>query len=632
MEFFRGYVRTKNKKCLDKFKDRDDLLELEDVQDLDEYAGILSENTVLIDIDDAKQAARLLDIVKEMGVCCQVRQTTRGKHFFFKNDGSWDKCGTHCKLAVGIEADIKVGVKNSYSILKYQGVDRKVIYDECDLFGGYDAPPFWLRVVKSKIELFDLGDGDGRNDALFKYIMPLQEAGFSRDEIIEILELVNKWIFSKSLSENEFEVITRDEAFETALVPDFYEGKVFAFEKFAKWLIKEYHIKRINNQLHIYKDGVYVDDTKEIEKVMLQTIERLNKTKRNEVLDYIDVLIRDEVNTGAANYIAFKNGILNVDTGEMMGFSPDIIVTNRIPWEYHPDAYSEIVDSTLTKLACGDKSIRALLEEMAGYCMYRRNELRKAFILTGDKGNGKSTYIDMIGTMLGVENCSNLDLKDLNHPFRPSMMFRKLANLGDDIGDEFINDTSIFKKFVSGDPVTVEKKNKDPFTFTNYAKMIFSANTLPRVKDRTGAVLDRLIIIPFNARFSKTDKDYRPFIKYELREREAMEYLIKLGVEALKGVLARRGFTRSEAVERELDAYDRGNNPIRIFFDELDAEAIERDGVGEWYMRYTEFCLSNGLAAMSKIEFSKMMIKEFKLTVIIRKIDGKSVRFYKRTE
>ena len=33
------------------------------------------------------------------------------------------------------------------------------------------------------------------------------------------------------------------------------------------------------------------------------------------------------------------------------------------------------------------------------------------------------------------------------------------------------------------------------------SKFLFSANNIPRIKDRTGAVLDRLIIIPFNAQF-----------------------------------------------------------------------------------------------------------------------------------
>lgn len=628
MTFFRGYIRTHGKSPIDKFKDVD-LRSLDEVKDLDSYAGVLDKNTVLIDVDDAKQAQRLFDMVKSMGLCCQVRQTTRGKHFYFVNDGFWEKCGGNNLLAIGIHADIKVGVKNSIAILKKDGVDREIIYDNYDLFENYEAPPFWLRPVQSKLELFDLDDGDGRNDTLFKYILPLQEAGFTKDEILKILELVNNWIFAKSLSKNEFETITRDEAFEKALIPNFYEGKRFAFEKLGDYVIRQFHIKRINQQLHVYEDGVYVDGVNKIKKAILSVIRELSRDKRNEVLEYIDIMVDKEENLGTSNYIAFKNGILDLDTGKMMAFSPDIVVVNRIPHNYNPTVKCDLVDETLTNLACGDESIKKLLMEMVGYCMYRRNELRKAFILTGEKNNGKSTFIDMIGWMLGKENYSTLDLKDLNHTFRPAMMFRKLANLGDDIGDEFINDTSIFKKFVSGDPVTVENKNKDPFTFTNYAKMIFAANTLPRVKDRTGAVLDRLVIIPFKANF-KSSANYKPFIKDELRDERAIERLIYLGVEALKGVLARRGFTQSEAVDKELDSYDKGNNPVRIFFEEVDMSEIERESVSAWYMRYTEFCLANGLQSLSKIEFSKLMIKQYNLKSVVRKIDGKAVRFYAR--
>ena len=628
MTFFRGYIRTHGKSPIDKFKDVD-LRSLDEVKDLDSYAGVLDKNTVLIDVDDAKQAQRLFDMVKSMELCCQVRQTTRGKHFYFVNDGFWEKCGGNNLLAIGIHADIKVGVKNSIAILKKDGVDREIIYDNYDLFENYEAPPFWLRPVQSKLELFDLDDGDGRNDALFRYILPLQEAGFTKDEILKILKLVNNWIFPKSLSKSEFETITRDEAFDKALVPNFYEGKRFAFEKLGDYVIRQFHIKRINQQLHVYEDGVYVDGVNKIKKAILSVIRELSRDKRNEVLEYIDIMVDKEENLGTSNYIAFKNGILDLDTGKMMAFSPDIVVVNRIPHNYNPTVKCDLVDETLTNLACGDESIKKLLMEMVGYCMYRRNELRKAFILTGEKNNGKSTFIDMIGWMLGKENYSTLDLKDLNHTFRPAMMFRKLANLGDDIGDEFINDTSIFKKFVSGDPVTVENKNKDPFTFTNYAKMIFAANTLPRVKDRTGAVLDRLVIIPFKANF-KSSANYKPFIKDELRDERAIERLIYLGVEALKGVLDRRGFTQSEAVDKELDSYDKGNNPVRIFFEEVDMSEIERESVNAWYTKYTEFCLANGLQSLSKIEFSKLMIKQYNLKSVVRKIDGKAVRFYAR--
>lgn len=95
-------------------------------------------------------------------------------------------------------------------------------------------------------------------------------------------------------------------------------------------------------------------------------------------------------------------------TGELKPFSTDIVITNKIPWDYKPDAYSELADSTLNKLACGDAAIRALLEECIGYCFYRRNELGKAFILTGDKSNGKSTFWIVSKQSLGIGTFQHL--------------------------------------------------------------------------------------------------------------------------------------------------------------------------------------------------------------------------------
>ena len=52
MQLFRGYVPTKDKQCLERFKGKKHLNTLAEVSDLDEYAGILGDETILIDVDD----------------------------------------------------------------------------------------------------------------------------------------------------------------------------------------------------------------------------------------------------------------------------------------------------------------------------------------------------------------------------------------------------------------------------------------------------------------------------------------------------------------------------------------------------------------------------------------------------
>lgn len=630
MNFFRGYVRTKGKKAVDKFKNVDKLRGLDEVKDLNEYAGVLAQDTVLIDVDNTEAAEKLLKIVEEKDILCQVRKTDRGMHFYFMNNGAFQKCATGVPLAIGIPADVKIGLTNAYAVLKHDGKEREVIYD---ILEGeeYQTVPKWLNVIRTKIKLNDIAEGEGRNSKLFSYILPLQEAGFTKSEIVETLEIINRWVFDEPLSDDEFRTVTRDEAFETAITPNFYDDKTFLFEKFAQYLVDTLHIKRINGQLHFYKDGIYTDGLSKIEAEMIKVLPKLARAKRTEVLEYIGLLVQDNETVSDANLIAFKNGVYDLNTGDLRDFSPDHVITNRIGWNYVPDAHSDLVDRTFDKLACGDAQIRALLEEMAGYCFYRRNELRKAFILTGEKRNGKSTYISMIHKMLGEENTSALDLKELGDRFKTAEVFRKLANLGDDIDEDFIKDVSVFKKLVTGDRMSAERKGQDPFEFNNYAKFIFSTNKLPRVKDRSGAVLDRLIIIPFNATFSKDDPDFDPYIKYKLIKPECIEYLIKIGMEGLKRVLDRLEFTQSDKVKEELDEYHRTNNPILMFFDEVQGEDFTRESVAYWFGKYNEFCLANGITALSRVEFSRQFLNAFPdLEIYVTKINGKSVRRFRK--
>lgn len=609
------------------FKDVEKLLSINDVSSLSEYAGILADDVILIDIDDYDSSEILMNIVEDMQLRCRVYETTRGKHFLFKNR-TVQKCKTHCKLAICLESDIKLGSRNSYSILKYKGKDRKIIYDVFE-DEEYEEVPKWLTPIKTNIDFLNMEEGDGRNQALFNYILTLQSFDFSIDEARETLRIINKYILKSPLSDSELETILRDESFQK---PVFFKGNTFLFDKFAVFLKNSHHIIKINNQLHIYKDGIYVFGYDKIEAEMIKLIPNLSRSKRMEVLSYLEILVQDNKKMSSANYIAFKNGVYDLDTGEFGDFSPNIIITNKINFDYNPSAYSEIADNTLNKLACNDKNVRLLLEEVIGYCFYRRNELRTSFILIGDKANGKSTYLDMVKTLLGDENTCSLDLKELGDRFKTAELFGKLANIGDDIGDDFIPNPAAFKKLVSGESMNVERKGQNPFDFTNYSKLLFSANNIPRIKDKSGAVINRLVIIPFDARFSKNDPDYDPYIKYKLRQPECMEYLINIGIVGLKRVLENYSFTVSERVQKELEEYEENNNPIIMFFKEIGETGIENEITRDVYTKYQEFCITNSFQPMSNIEFSKQVKKHFDVDIVDKKIAGKKYRIFVKKE
>lgn len=623
---YKGYVETKGKASIEKLKNRTTWKTLDEVKDRPGYGGVLANDTILVDLDDGDQAEILMNIVEALQLNCKVVQTSRGKHFLFKNH-TVDRNRTHVPLAVGLTADIKVGSKLSYEVLKVNGEERFV---EWDVEPGekYDELPKWLQPVRAAADFLDMSAGDGRNQALFNYILTLQANDFSVDDCRECIRILNQYVMKDPLDAAELEVILRDEAFQK---PVFFLGSTFLFDKFATYLKNNSHVVKINSQLHIYQDGIYINGYKHIEQTMIDMIPNLKKTQRREVLDYME-LIAEEVTPSDARYIAFKNGIYDLVTDTLLPYSPEYVITNRIPWDYIPDAQSELAERTLNKLSCYDPSIVALLQECIGYCFYRRNELGKAFILTGDKSNGKSTFLDVIKYMLGDENISALDLKELGDRFSTSMMFGKLANLGDDIGDDFLSGTQVstFKKIVTGNRIKAERKGQDPFEFNPYIKMLFSANDIPRMKDKTGAVLRRLVIIPFNATFTVNDPDFDPYIKYKLVEQESIEYLIRVGVEGLRRVIQQSHFTQSERVDREIKEYEEENNPIAGFIEDQGLDMIENQLTADVYKRYQVFCADNSLTPMSNIVFSKQINKRLGLTVKQRKISGQVKKLFIR--
>lgn len=347
-KFYKGFVVTKDKECIEPFKGKTsaDLRTYEEVKDLPEYAGILADDTILVDVDDSEQAEILMNIVEDLQLDCRVIQTTRGKHFLWKNT-SVTRCATHTKTAIGLEVDIKVGCKATYEVLKVGGEERFCEWDIGD-GGSYQEVPKWLHPVKCNMDFLTMDAGDGRNQALFNYILTLQSNDFTVEETRQAIRILNQYVLREPLSDDELNVILRDDAFKK---PIFFKDKTFLFDKFATYLKNVLHVVRINGQLHIYQDGVYVTGYREIERLIIKQIPNLKKTQRREVIEYLELIAEDR-SPADANFIAFRNGIYDIAHDVLLPFTPEYIITNRIEWDYNPTAYSQLVDNTLNKLAC----------------------------------------------------------------------------------------------------------------------------------------------------------------------------------------------------------------------------------------------------------------------------------------
>ncbi|WP_312025799.1 DNA primase family protein [Listeria booriae] len=620
ISLYKGYLEGKGKRSAEKFKERSDLLTYKYVNTLPSYVGILEDDYVMIDVDDREDAQVLYNIIEEQKIACSILQTTNGCHFYFKGcDVTANKIKWY--TPIGIMIDLKLGIKNTADPLKIEGKKRKWLKQVDD----HDALPKWLYPTsRSDNSVGKMEEGDGRNQALFNYILTLQSQGMSKNEIRETIRIINRFILKEPVEDGELNTILRDESF---LKQSFFIKGSFQHHKFAKFLIAEHHVITIKKVLHIYKDGVYSDDPSDIEHVMIKHIAQLNKAKRQEVMSYLQI-VAEEKPLSDVRYVAMKNGIFDLNKWKLENFSPSIIIKNKIPVAYVEGAYSEVTDHTLNKISCHNADMRKVLDEIFGYIMLRRNEFGKAFILTGKGSNGKSSYLKMIRQFTGESNCSALDMKELNYRFKTAELFGKLANIGDDISKEFIKDNSEFKKLTTGETVNVERKGRDPFDFNNYAKLIFSANEAPRINDNSDGLIRRLMLIPFNAKFSPTDEDYDPFISDKLLTDESMQYMLQVAIKALKRLMKNKRFTASKVAEKELNKYKIENNPILGYIDEMEPK-FENESTTDCYSQYVIWCNENEYDPITPRNFSIEICRMFGYTTKNKKIKSKVVKVFK---
>ena len=626
---FRTYIKGQGKKSIESHKGKD-CRSFESASQFDSFGAELNEGFIDISFDTKEEFETFLDMALANNWCCLALESEHGGHSFWKDTtGQIGKGGKDILLSVGFKADIHGGA--TYIPLRVNGVDRGVRY-ELEEGEEYQEVPPELYPIKSDVVLWKMKSGDGRNEDLSKMVFTYHnQLKLSKEEIKRILKNVNDFVLGESLDESEIETILRDETFEK-LKPNFFgkNGK-FLIADFSEYLIEHYQLRLLNGVLCIYSDGVYQSDLKKIENIIRKEIPNISPSKRKEIIQELYCAC-DDIETADARYIGFKNGVLDIVTMELIPFNPELVVTNCIPWNYNPKAYHLDMDKMLNRVSCDDQVIRQLLEECIGYCFYRKNVFKKAFIFTGVGNNGKSTFLDCVVNALGTDNVSALDLNELGDRFSTAMLHNKLVNAGDDISDDFIPDAHLFKKITSGNRIKAEIKGQNPFEFDPYVKLIFCANNVPRIKDKTGAVRQRLVIVPFNAKFSETDPDFDPDIKYKLQTNEAMEYFIALGIQGLKRLLNARRFTKSAKVQKELEEYDIYNNPVLGFVKELEEDegkgALLRDTTVNIYARYLVFCQNGGYQAESKAQFGRDIRILYNLESIPKKFNGKTVRMY----
>lgn len=614
-------ILDSQKRATHKFKDGEGAKKWAEVKDFDNIGLIVPKPFIVLDFDTTSDAEIMLNIVETLDLKCRVMKTTRGIHVWFRSAEPW-KCFKKTRLAIGIYSDCKSHSKNAYVKIKDEGVKRKWL--RTTPLDEIEEVPRWLYPISNPSGKFDfkgMGDGSGRNQELFNYIVYLQTKEFSRDEIKKTIKVINDFVFAEPLSEFEIDTICRDEAFkpDDVIQQQIEESKKkrgFSHNEFGDELINAYHIITVNNQMYVYEDGYYQQDEKIIERKMIDLFPSIKQSQRSEVLAYIRIKTHINSNDLKVNpyVINLKNTRLDIRTGECLPFTPDAIEFDRIPVTYDPSSYCADLDKMLNRVFLGDREVINLFEEMLGACLIKHNRYQRAFMLYGSGANGKSTILNLIKRFLGSRNYSSIALEKVTDRFNTAELENKLANIGDDIDNVTIKNTGELKKLISGESTMAERKGERPFTLEPYATHIYSANNIPRSFDKSDGFYRRWLYIPFNAKFTAQDEDYDPLIEDKITTDEALSYVLNMAIRGAHRLMRNGGFTEPESVKQALEAYKADNSTVLSWIEdqELKIDYFLEANTMQIYDAFKDWCTQSGIKTPTgKKAFNKEIITKY---------------------
>jgi len=415
----------------------------------------------------------------------------------------------------------------------------------------------------------------------------------------------------------------------------FDENGKFVAKRLADEIMSEVRFATLTDTEEVWyydtKSGIWRPNGEIVIKTLCEKYlgEEANRYRVNEVVahiqrsTYVDRSIFDR----NIELIAVENGVLNLITGELLPFSSDYYLTVKILVKYDPNADCPKIKEFFKQVLHEDDI--PVMFELFGFCLYRKYFIHKAFMFVGSGRNGKSTLINLLRRFLGPQNVANVPLQSFaENRFAAAGLYGKLANTFADLSSEALRDTGLFKTLTGCDTIEADRKFKNSFSFTNYAKLIYSCNKLPETYDDSDAFFSRWIIINFPNKFEGEKADKHLLDK--LTTPEELSGLLNLALISLWRLLKRGEFSKGVSTEEVRELYLRMSDPVAAFV--MDCVEVDPEGYvpkKELYSAFCEYCRNNQLPTVSENTFHKKLIRHVRVEDYRPKIQGKRITAWK---
>lgn len=349
-------------------------------------------------------------------------------------------------------------------------------------------------------------------------------------------------------------------------------------------------------------------------------------------LDNIDKVVRYDELDGDENIINFRNGVLNLNTGELMPHSPAYKCTRQLDLDYVPyDEFTKedgkVFKRFIRHLIGKDVMMRNLVLEAMGlvFSNVRGYRTKKCIFMTGKGNTGKSQLKGLMAEILGQDYVSTLELSQLEgERFALSDIYGKRLIGSDDMSYSKAEELKNLKKLTGGDILSIERKGRDFFQYRFKGFAWFCMNQLPKFGgDKGKHVYERIIVIKCENVVAESKRDSR-IIRKMLAEKE---YIVSLCIEHLKNLIARGyKFDEPEIVIANRDEYEVSNDSVREFFSsDITITGSAQDTItkkGLWEL-YSNWCKDNRRSPTGRNK--AYYIIEEELNIKAHKLHGQTV-------
>jgi putative DNA primase/helicase len=546
----------------------------------------LRDDEIVVDIDKLP-----IGVIKKMisyfNIQTEIRWTDNGVHMYFKKPkGYKPKAEGICALGFEVEWKTSKNSPNGVTV-KRNGIERPVENEDVR-----EELPDFFTYIKGAENLLGLQEGDGRDNKLYKHKFKVLH--LKNDK--KILRFINENIFAEPLKESDFNRITRHEI----------DSKQNTAYEVAMQIKKKLKVVKFCERLYFYDGTCYRDDNFKF--AVASELKGESMRYINEIFGQIEIHTEpiEEPSTGWT--IKFKNGCLHngkwfqLDYLEFTPFYIDVA--------YNPNAETiPIVDKFLENLSEGDKDYRDYLIEIIAHCLItnlnvkRNKNFQRVTFLMGGGGNGKGTYLLVIRALLGANNVSSISLDRIIDERYLCSMLGKLANLGDDIEDKPINSEKMkmLKNLSAYDVIPFRELYKKSRNEASFASQIFTTNHLLKSFEKDESWKRRANWCPVFGKPKAND----PHFQEKLTSPEALEYWLKLVMEAYERLMENRKFTESKKVKDYTEFYHMENNTVLLYLEpKQQMDFIEKQR-GEAYREYEVWAEEQGLNVQSMKTFNK---------------------------